>query len=940
MVPTYHLVAHGLSTEPVRVHSFRAREAMSECYTLSIDGSADVSRDVARELLGRRATLVLNVGERPEAIHGVVHGVALTGHSRTGGGARASYAIDVGPRFWLLKRRRRSRVFQRMRVDEIVKAVLESAQVPMLWALQRELPVREYCTQYEESDEEFVRRILAEAGIFFYFLQPALPPEVANIAAILDTVLAALRAIPAVGDFLGSLGVGSITGEVMLFADEPLAYYGIGDLPEGLEGLIQSAIGRATSEIAAATGAVGAAVTSAVGDLAALGLAEGKTSRALRYAPPGDALVTSGRDVVQSFTIRHSVASGGAVFTTFDPRRPLAPLTVSAAGDSVVGRAAGLLRGALPAEASGVVGTVTEVASAGLEIARAAGADTGDVGRALDATGDVLGAVGMAFGRSDELTVSESHDSFLFPDHAWAEGEPRRILAAERRDRRLGRGESLCPMLGCGRRFTLVDHPVDWVNREYVVTEVVHEGRSFDGHVGEPGATAGYKNEFGCVPSDVAYPPPRPKRRTVQACLTATVIAPAHQAEMETHGMGEVKVRFHWEEGALGTCWIRTMQAWSGVGWGTQFMPRRGMEVVVGFDGGDPDRPLVLGCVYNATHPAPYALPEHETLCGIRTQSTPNGQGFNELSFEDRDGAERVYLHAERDLDVDVEHDRRASVLHDDGLAVENDQHVRIGGLQETRVDGGQDIVVRRHRRVEVEGTDQHVTRGEHQLTVIGARSTEIQGDERASCTGSATTAVGGDAVRETRGSSVELVRGARVVRAEGASEISSAATQEIASDSEIVLRCGASTIRVAPDCIELSSPEIKLAAESSVASLSSSGISHYTDATWSAVGSSALLASGSGSVAVDSEVTVQASQIRLRSGSGESDSIESEQTELTIVELRDQDGRPVGRERFRLELADGTVRTGHLDADGRAELRLDGAAEIVFPDLPEVTKS
>ncbi|MFO0548357.1 MAG: type VI secretion system tip protein TssI/VgrG [Polyangiaceae bacterium] len=909
---------------------------MNECYSVSIEGSADASRDLTRELLGRRATLVMHLAERPEVIHGVIHAVALVGHSGTESEPRATYSIELGPRLWLLKKRRRSRVFQNKRVDEIVKAVLESAHIPMLWTLQGELPVREYCTQYEETDEEFVRRILAEAGILFYFLQPALPPALAEAASLVETLLGALRAIPALGDLLGSLGVGSITGEVMLFADDPTAYYGIGDLPEGLEGLIQAALGRAGSELAAATGPAGAAVTSVVRDLGALGLSAAKTSRTLRYTGASDAVVAGDRDIVRSFSIRHSVESDGAVFTTFDPRRPMSPLTFVAHGDGGATRVASRLRGLVPEQASSLLGSVMPVANTAVGIARDLGANTGAVDGVLDGVGAVAGAPRRS---SAEMVVTESHDPFLFPDFAYAESEPRRILDAERRERRLGKGESLCPTLSSGHRFTLEGHPVEWVNREYVVTEVVHEGRAFDG-LDSTGAVSVYKNSFACVPSDVLFPPRKPRRRTIQTCLTATVIAPAHDAEIETREMGEIKVRFHWEEGALGTCWIRTMQAWSGVGWGSQFLPRRGMEVVVGFDGGDPDRPIVLGCVYNATHPAPFTLPQNQTKSGIRTQSSPNATGFNELSFEDRHGQERVYVHAERDLDVHVKHDRVSTVLHDDGLLVENEQRLRVYGLQESHFQGGQQIVARGHRSVEVEGTDQHVTRGQHQLSVHGPSHTEINGERRASISGTDSVTVGGDSHRETRGSASELVRRTRTVRVEGRSELSSARTQVIHSDSEIVLHCGDSTLRVAADCIELSAGQIRLAAGGSRITLSSDGITESTDAEWSATGSSAELSGASARVRVDTQATIQGAQVQLRSGGGSATSQKPTERQMTVIELKDERGRPVPRERYRIEFADGTARTGHLDEDGRAELDLDQSGDVVFPDLPEVTQS
>ena len=121
------------------------------------------------------------------------------------------------------------------------------------------------------------------------------------------------------------------------------------------------------------------------------------------------------------------------------------------------------------------------------------------------------------------------------------------------------------------------------------------------------------------------------------------------------------------------------MQPWAGAAWGHQFIPRVGMEVVVVFEGGDPDKPMVLGSLYNGTHPPPFALPGDKTRSGIRTQSSPGGGGFNELCFEDAAGREQVYLHAQRDLDEVVEQNHT--------LLVRNDELLRVLGNRMDRIE-------------------------------------------------------------------------------------------------------------------------------------------------------------------------------------------------------------------------------------------------------------
>ena len=144
---------------------------------------------------------------------------------------------------------------------------------------------------------------------------------------------------------------------------------------------------------------------------------------------------------------------------------------------------------------------------------------------------------------------------------------------------------------------------------------------------------------------------PRP---TIPGAQTAIVVGPAGE-EIHTDEHGRIKVQFHWDrEGKSddkSSCWIRVSQAWAGPGWGALFLPRIGQEVVVDFLEGDPDRPLVTGCVYNGQNLPPYRrCPGEKTKSTMRSSSSPGGGGFNELRFEDAAGEEEIYLHAQKDL--------------------------------------------------------------------------------------------------------------------------------------------------------------------------------------------------------------------------------------------------------------------------------------------------
>jgi type VI secretion system secreted protein VgrG len=142
-------------------------------------------------------------------------------------------------------------------------------------------------------------------------------------------------------------------------------------------------------------------------------------------------------------------------------------------------------------------------------------------------------------------------------------------------------GMSVCRRLAPGHKFDLHDHDIERLNASWLVTRVEHHGTSPEGGT-KKGARV-YENRFRCVPAEVAYRPPRPPRVTRQVIESAIVVGPEGQ-EIHTDGFGRVKVQFHWDrEGKLNensSCWVRVVQTWSGAGFGFQFIPRVGMEVV------------------------------------------------------------------------------------------------------------------------------------------------------------------------------------------------------------------------------------------------------------------------------------------------------------------------------------------------------------------------
>jgi type VI secretion system secreted protein VgrG len=274
--------------------------------------------------------------------------------------------------------------------------------------------------------------------------------------------------------------------------------------------------------------------------------------------------------------------------------------------------------------------------------------------------------------------------------------------------------DATCSVRGLfpGALFGMVEHPRDDQNKPYLVTaaqyELVSDGYGSGLDVAEPI----FRCSFQAIGKEHAYRAvPVMIKPIVQGPQTAIVVGKAGE-EIWTDQHGRIKVQFHWDrlgaDDEKSSCWVRVTQSWAGKGWGTMFIPRIGMEVVVSFLEGDPDRPLVTGCVYNSDSTPPYGLPAEQTKSTIKSNSSKGGAGFNEIRFEDKKDSEEILIQAEKDfkrvvknndvLTVGVEKadagDQTITIKNDQKLDVGNDQKVDIGNDQTVTVTGDQKITV------------------------------------------------------------------------------------------------------------------------------------------------------------------------------------------------------------------------------------------------------
>ncbi|ROL93354.1 type VI secretion system tip protein VgrG [Pseudomonas protegens] len=262
-------------------------------------------------------------------------------------------------------------------------------------------------------------------------------------------------------------------------------------------------------------------------------------------------------------------------------------------------------------------------------------------------------------------------------------------LEGHRADYQLAKGQSDLSSFRCGHLLTLSEHPRGEYNQMWLLVSVEHEGRqpqvleesvtSDDRH---GGFTQGYRNRFSAIPWDTFFRPQEPAPKPRLSSQTALVTGPADE-EIWCDEFSRIKIQFHWdregERNEFSSCWVRVATSWAGEGFGHVIIPRIGMEVLVSFIGGDPEQPLVTGCVPNQHTPVPYPLPANKTRSVFKTNSSPGGGGYNELRIEDRKGQEEIYVHAQKDQTIHVNNDELVSIGNDQTIGVVRDRVTSIG---------------------------------------------------------------------------------------------------------------------------------------------------------------------------------------------------------------------------------------------------------------------
>jgi type VI secretion system secreted protein VgrG len=261
-----------------------------------------------------------------------------------------------------------------------------------------------------------------------------------------------------------------------------------------------------------------------------------------------------------------------------------------------------------------------------------------------------------------------------------------------------------------GYKFTLEDHYSD--NDVYVITSAnvsIFQAGSYGAT--DADISPDPEISFTCIPYKLPFLPNRiTPKPTIYGTQTAVVTGPAGE-EIFTDKYGRVKVQFFWDRhgkfDGTSSCWTRVASPWAGKQWGMIHIPRIGQEVIVAFEEGDPDQPIIVGSVYNSDQMPPHELPANKTQSGIKSRSTPGAgsQNLNEIRFEDKIGNEHIFIHGEKDIHVRC----KASYFETIG----GDFNQAVGGASRTEIKGKKSLKIG----------------GDHAVNVAGVMTTDVGAD-------------------------------------------------------------------------------------------------------------------------------------------------------------------------------------------------------------------
>lgn len=392
--------------------------------------------------------------------------------------------------------------------------------------------------------------------------------------------------------------------------------------------------------------------------------------------------------------------------------------------------------------------------------------------------------------RSDPRHIRDSFEIYDYPggftdnEQSLHYAELRRQAERAMRISAISSGDAMG--LTAGAQFTLSNFDVPSENGAHVVIEARHriEGDSYQSG---QGLGQGPRVDLVTIPATAVFRPPlTTPRPRILGTQTAIVTGSAGE-EIETDRFGRIKVQFHWDrEGKKdenSSCWIRVAQSWAGASWGNLFIPRIGQEVLVEFLEGNPDRPIVTGAVYNGDHDPPYGLPGAKTKSTIKSNSSKGGGGFNEMRFEDRKGQEEYFMHAQKDMNVEVLNNLDTQVGNKETRSVGASRSTTIGSSQNETVGTSDSLTV---------GTNRSATIGANDSLTVGAsRSATITASDSLTVGGTMSTTVGATATETVGATRSATVGGVESVTVGGTYSLTVGGAMSVNVGGPIMMNAG-----------------------------------------------------------------------------------------------------------------------------------------------------
>ncbi len=510
---------------------------------------------------------------------------------------------------------------------------------------------------------------------------------------------------------------------------------------------------------------------------------------------------------------------------------------------------------------------------------------------------------------ADSQSVAEDLAEYHWPggyQDAASRGEPLAKVMLERYgvEAEYATGEGKVRLLGAGSIFQL-EHPKPRYEGEYLVTMIeINADQQGVATLDMPQPNVPFSCRFECVRRgkdgvvrDSAFRPARltPKPRIVGSQTAFVTAAPGSVgAEIHVGGpqdgeIGCVRLRFHWDRELMRhqkeptSAWVRVSQMFTGAGLGAVWHPRVGSEVVVEHIDGDPDRPIVTGRVYNGANLPPAPSVGSPTISTFKSLSSPGAAGYNEFMFDDAAGAELIRLHAAKDWNNEVVHDRNETIGNNSSSAVRVNRTETTGQNRSTTVGNNNTEIVGVNESISVGanqstsvginqslsvGVNQSTTIGANQMLAVGANQTVSIGANQATQIGANHDVSIGGAETEKIAASQSTMIGATHTLVVGAAEtIAIGGVQNTRIGGSQTISVGGSQTLQAGGPQSLTAPSQALQADSSISLTGGSSITATAPFT-AITGGAVLVLTGPTTLMTGGSVSISGGTIAINGGS------------------------------------------------------------------------